>query len=268
MKESVAYHHFMHVIALQTDIAWEDPEANFERVNELLGLAQTRPGDLVVLPEMFAWGFSMNTDEVTEPDEGPSATFLAETARRLGVTMVGGVPLRHTPRPRNAVLVYSPEGRLARYDKRRPFTFGEEGRHYDPGDRFVWFAWKGFRVAPLICYDLRFPELFRELALARGVDMFLVPANWPAPRVEHWRALLKARAIENQAVVVGVNRCGQDPSHPYPGASMLIDEQGRVVAEAGSEPAYLKASFDGAELRAYRERFPALLDGRSLRSSL
>ncbi|MCA9791417.1 MAG: carbon-nitrogen family hydrolase [Candidatus Eremiobacteraeota bacterium] len=258
----------MQVLAVQTDIVWEEPQANFDRVTAMLAQARPQPGDLVVLPEMFAWGFSMNTARVTEDEDGPTATFLAETARRLDLTMVGGVPLRHQPRPRNAVLVYSPTGRVVRYDKRRPFTFGEEGHHYEPGRQAVWFQWNGFRVAPLICYDLRFPELFRELALDHEIDMFVVPANWPSPRVEHWQALLKARAIENQAVVVGVNRCGQDPSNPYPGCSMMIDEQGRVVAEAGSEPVVLRASFGLDHLRAYRQRFPALVDGRSLRSSL
>ncbi|GAG32370.1 unnamed protein product [marine sediment metagenome] len=155
-----------------------------------------------------------------------------------------------------------PDGQpVASYDKLQPFTFGGEADHYTAGCETVLFDWQGLRVAPLICYDLRFPELFRA-ATRRGAQAFVVIANWPTPRVAHWNTLLAARAIENQAYVVGVNRTGSEPKLDYPGESQILDPQGNQLACAGPGEGILRADIALDPLLQYRANFPALPDMR------
>ena len=144
-------------------------------------------------------------------------------------------------RGRNEAVVFNPEGKLiCRYAKIHPFSFGGESKHYAPGTEIVSFQWHDFVAAPFICYDLRFPEVFR-IATRRGAHLIAVIANWPAKRVSHWVALLQALAIENQAYVVGVNRVGNDPKLGYPGRSLIVDPQGEIVAE-GSDREFVSAT--------------------------
>ena len=142
--------------------------------------------------------------------------------------MLGGTVTKGAnDKGRNECVAFSPEGRLlARYCKMQPFTLGGEMKHYSAGPAVARFEWGGFSVSPFICYDLRFPELFRE-ATRRGASLLVVIANWPIVRVDHWVTLLRARAIENLAYVVGVNRCGTDPALVYPGRSIVVDPKGR-----------------------------------------
>lgn len=253
----------MDIIGLQWNLAWEDKAANFARVGELMAAAEPKPGALVVLPEMFATGFSMNATEIGEVGEGESGVFLADLARRYSVNVLAGVvALGPDGRGYNEAAVLEPDGReAARYRKMHPFNFVGEGDFYDAGPAPV--VWRGgaLAVAPFICYDLRFPEIFR-LGAKAGAEVFVVIANWPSSRVEHWRLLLRARAIENQAYVVGVNRCGSDPHVAYPGASMVIDPQGAVVAELGSDDGLLKTEIHGETVRKCRDDFPFLRDLR------
>ena len=204
----------MHLACCQLDVAWEDKPANYRRAEVLVDSAAIPEGTLVLLPEMFATGFTMNAATVAEPIDGPTPRFLAGLARRHQIFVLAGVVVRDhdAPRPRNVALVLAPDGRLlARYAKMHLFSFADEPGHYSSGESVVPFAWHQATVAPSICYDLRFPELFRE-ATARGAEILAVIACWPAPREEHWLALLRARAIENQCYVAAVNRCGRDPS--------------------------------------------------------
>ena len=161
--------------------------------------------------------------------------------------------------------MFGPEGRLlARYAKMHLFSFAGEPEHYTPGESPASFAWQRATVAPSICYDLRFPELFREAA-ARGAEILTVIACWPAPREEHWLALLRARAIENQCYVAAVNRCGHDPSGlAYSGRSQIIDPRGVVLADAGQAEGVIQAAVDLEAQRSYRREFPALRDRRFL----
>lgn len=251
----------MRVYCLQIEIDWEQKSLNHERVRRLLEAVKPAPGSLVVLPEMFATGFSMNVDAADDSKTQETQRFLAETAARHGAFMMGGVVVADsTGRGRNQCVVYDPEGReFARYSKIRPFTLGGEADHYDAGERVVRFDWGGFHVSPFICYDLRFPELFRAAA-AGGANLLTVIANWPQSRVGHWEALLKARAIENQAYVIGVNRSGTDPQLIYPGRSMIIAPGGEVIAEAGAEQCVISADLDREELDRYRRELPFLAD--------
>ncbi|MFA9476869.1 carbon-nitrogen family hydrolase [Phycisphaerales bacterium AB-hyl4] len=260
----------MKLIACQYDIAWEDKPANHQRLSAWLRERRPEPGTLVLLPEMFATGFSMNVAKIAEGNgaaEGadrPSERWLAELAAELGVYLLAGVVnVGPDGRGRNQAVVFDPQGaQLARYAKLHPFSHAGEDDHFAGGDRLALFDWQGLKVAPVVCYDLRFPELFRHLTRA-GAELFAVIANWPAARAHHWRPLLQARAIENQAFVVGLNRCGQDPNVPYSGQSVAYDPQGRAVAEAGEQPAMLDCDIDREVLTTFRAKFPALRDMRA-----
>jgi predicted amidohydrolase len=142
-----------------------------------------------------------------------------------------------------------------------PFSFAGETKHFESGEGITLFEWQGFKVAPLVCYDLRFPELFRH-AVSRGAELFVVIANWPQVREEHWLALLRARAIENQAFVFGVNRSGADPHAGYGGRSLALNPRGETIAEGSRQAEALVCNISKEELLAYRQAFPALADMR------
>jgi omega-amidase len=252
----------MQVVAVQFDVAWEDKPANFEKVRQLLAQVAPEKDALVVLPEMFATGFSMNTASIAEPYGGQTETFLAETAREFGVYLIGGAAVRGKDgQARNKALVFSPTGELLSfYAKMRPFTPGGEAEHYVAGDKPVAIRWGECTVSPFVCYDLRFPELFRQAAAAWRPELFVVIASWPEKRIAHWRRLLEARAIENQAYVVGVNRIGRDPYYAYTGGSVIVDPMGLTMTEAGERESSISARLDLANLRKYREGLPFLED--------
>jgi len=253
----------MQIVAVQSDIVWEDKQANFARVREQLAQGSVEPGALIVLPEMFAVGFSMNVAGIAEPEDGPTHTFLAELAIEYKAAVVGAVVTRAADgRGLNQAVVFDPGGRLlARYSKIHPFSYGGETKHYAGGNEVVVFEWGGFKIAPLVCYDLRFPEVFRHAAL-RGAELLVVIASWPEARDSHWRALLPARAIENQCYLVGVNRVGADPQVTYAGHSVILDPKGVPLASCSSQAELLVAAIEREPLVAYREKFPALADIR------
>lgn len=253
----------MNVHALQYNIEWEDKSANYSEIQALLQQLRPQPGDLVVLPELSCTGFTMRRKGLAEEPEGETSQFFARLAREHGIYLVGGLSWwGQAGLGRNMALCFGPQGELlGSYAKQHPFSYGGETEHYQPGEGFTHFNWHGCKVAPLICYDLRFPETFRHLAY-QGVEFYLVIANWPAARVHHWDSLLLARAIENQAYVLGVNRCGEDPKVAYPGSSRLINPHGQVLSSLDSQPGHISARLDLEDLRAYRSRFPALNDLR------
>mgnify|MGYP000897803887 CR=1 FL=1 len=253
------------VLAVQLDIVWEDKAANHRKVRQLLEQAKPAAGSLVVLPEMFATGFSMRAAAMSDTASQETQRFLAETAETFGVYLAGGV-INDGKRDgkaglgRNECVVFDPRGReVARYCKLHPFTYGGETAHYEAGEQVVLFDWAGFKVAPFICYDLRFPESFRAATQA-GADLILVMANWPVTRVLHWDVLLHARAIENQAYVVGVNRCGDDPTLRYSGSSRIISPRGEVLLAAGVAEGVIQTELSLADLQEYRRALPFLAD--------
>ena len=224
------------------------------------------PGSLVVLPEMYDSGFSLNVD-ITQDEAGQSAEFVSQLARDLGVTVQAGLT-RVGPdgMGRNRAIVCDPSGaKIASYDKIHPFSYGREGERFAGGDRVETFTWESggeeLRVCPVICYDLRFPELFRR-GLGAGAEVFAIGANWPLARAGHWRALSIARAIENQAFVLGVNRCGEDPHLAYGGGTIAVSPTGEVLGELGEAPGVLSSEVDAAAVRAWRREFPAWRDGK------
>lgn len=245
----------MNLLALQWDVVWEDRPKNFEIVERLLEGARPAPGTLIVLPEMFATGFSMNHGITDEPDDGPTREFLASLARKYDCALLGG----RVCDGKNEALAVSPEGNtLARYAKIKPFRPG--GEDYTPGIEPAMFEWAGARVCPLVCYDLRFPELFREATRRWKPEVFIVIASWPVARIHHWMRLLQARAIENQAYALGVNRTGSDPGFTHTGRTLLADWDGEILADAKEVEGCLSATLDLDSLREYRKRLPFLGD--------
>lgn len=259
----------MNVVALQFDIIWENPEANYALVEEMVRQEPPAEGDLLVLPEMFSTGFSMNTGTTFELNRtlGRSADFLRKLATSYKCEVIGGMVWPDvTDRPGNFSVWMSSQGEVrSAYQKICPFSMVGEDQAHEAGDAVTIVEWNGIRVALLICYDLRFPELFRS-ALARGAEMFVVIANWPAKRASHWTRLLEARAIENMAYVVGVNRTGSDPDFPYPGQSRIIDPLGEVLADAGPEAGMIRSEINPELVRKWRHDFPAYQDSLDLKA--
>jgi predicted amidohydrolase len=250
------------VAGLQHDIVWEDRDANFARLAPMIGAAASAGAQLVVLTEMFSTGFSMDVDRVGERRDGPSSSFLVEQAREHGVWVCGSLPESGTPdaRPFNQLVLAAPDGSTSRYAKIHPFGYGAEPEHYEAGDAFLTVDVAGVRCSFFVCYDLRFADEFWPLAPA--TDCYVVVANWPRQRRAHWSALLRARAIENQAFVVGVNRVGTGDGLTYVGDSVILDPLGEAIASAGDGECAIAADVDPDRVAAVREKYPFLRDRR------
>ncbi|MGZ8761969.1 MAG: nitrilase-related carbon-nitrogen hydrolase [Acidimicrobiia bacterium] len=251
----------MQVAVIQHDIVWEDPVANFARLAPMIAAAAA-DADLVVLTEMYSTGFSMDTGQIAEPPDGPSARFLADQSREHGAWVCGSVPEREegSDRPANCLVLAGPGGEVHRYRKIHPFSFGSEHEHYTAGTERVTVTVEGVRLSLFVCYDLRFADEF--WALADDTDAYLVVANWPAGRRDHWRILLRARAIENQAYVIAANRVGSGGGLEYAGDSMIVGPFGETVAFAGSGETTITGDVDRAVVEATRTRYPFLTDRR------
>ena len=246
----------MKLTILQRDIVWADPAENVRRADEAI---DCNPGsDLYVLPEMFSTGFCTDPEGIAEEAEGKSLRWMKEKSAQLDAAVAGSVAVEENGRYYNRFYFVKPDGSIAQYDKKHLFTFGGEHHHFTAGDRRVIVEWKGVRILLEICYDLRFPMWTRN---RKDYDMIIYVASWPTPRVEAWKSLLTARAIENQCFVAGVNRVGNDPSNQYCGGSRIIDPYGKIMAECedGVEMA-VTADVDMEMLNAFREKFPVLND--------
>jgi predicted amidohydrolase len=250
----------MRLALVQMDIAWEDVAENHRRASRHLESAKAGGARLAILPEMFSTGFSMDAARIAQPPGGPSERFLRDEARRLDLWILASVPEQGEPAPRNMAMLVSPAGEVVRYAKIHPFSYAGEHRVYAAGDRVVTADVEGVRVTPLVCYDLRFPEPFRTAAAE--TDLFVVVANWPDQRREHWRALLRARAIEDQAYVAGVNRSGDGNGLHYAGDSAVIAPLGETLVEADDSEQVVFADVEPEVVKKLRTRFPALEDRR------
>jgi len=251
----------MNLYMIQFDMEWENREANHHQVQVLLENAAPEPGSLLVLPEMFSTGFSMNIEVTAQTDNRQDELFLKDLAKKWQSAVLAGVVTRSGEDPPfNEAVAFSSDGEeLIRYAKQQTFSFGGENETHRTGEQSMVFEWQGLNVAPLVCYDLRFPEHFRA-AVDIGAEVLVIIASWPARRQLHWDALLKARAIENQAYVVGVNRCGSDPNANYVGGSVVYDPLGIQIAHAGQGSGVTEVTLDPEHLRGWRQKFPALHD--------
>jgi omega-amidase len=243
------------------DTGWHAPAESVAHATGLIARAAGGGARLVMLPEMCASGFTMESDRWAEAPDGPSATRLAEAASTHGVFVLAGLSTTRGGRHYNSALLFTPEGTLAAaYDKQRRFAFAGEDRAYAAGASSVIVEIDGVRAGLFICYDLRFPELFR--AVGPYVDALLLVANWPASRQSHWSTLLPARAVENQAYVVGVNRVGMADDLSYVGGSAAFDPWGDAVETVEQDGVRL-VTVTTHEVSRVRSRFPFIDDRRS-----
>jgi predicted amidohydrolase len=261
----------MRIAAVQHDIVWENREANFERLAPRVAGAVAAGAELVLLTETFSTGFSM-TPGIGEPEGGPSARFLAGQAAEHGMWVGGTCPEiaegasgeggGSSALPYNSFVLAGPDGQTHRYRKLHPFTHAGEHERFRAGEKPVTVQIGDLRVTPFVCYDLRFANVFWQAA--PETDVYLVPANWPSPRRHHWQTLLSARAIENQAYVVGCNRVGAaGDGTEHVGDSRIVSPMGELLASAAGVETIVLADVDPAEVVATRDRLKFLPDRRS-----
>lgn len=254
----------MKVSLVQLNIAWEDKETNLRRAALFIEKAARTGCDIAVFPEMFSTGCSNNIQKIAEPEGGATDKFLAEMAKNFSINIIAGFPLQAgtNSKARNSAAVYDTQGILiARFVKLHPFSLSGEDQFYSPGESTITFSVAGVPASIFICYDLRFPEVFRKVA--NDIQTVFVIANWPASRIPHWVALLQARAIENQCFVIGVNRTGCDGRGiTYPGASCVFDPFGKEVFHAGEQEDGCIIEYYPEEVRKIRGLFPFLKDIR------
>jgi predicted amidohydrolase len=244
------------VTLVQTELVWESPEENRSHFDQLLRTGLD--SDLIVLPEMFATGFSMESATLAESMDGPTVSWMLNKAATLGTTLCGSLIIEDGGRYFNRFLWVQADGIIQHYDKRHLFRMSTENDHYAAGNEKLVVELLGFRICPQICYDLRFPVWSRNDG---EVDLLLYVANWPQVRREHWIALLKARAIENLCYVVGVNRIGTDGNGiAYSGDSVARDYNGLPMLEMASANGLSQVTLDKHSLAEYRHQFPAYLD--------
>ena len=246
----------MKVAIIQSDILWGDPDGNRNKADE--AIASCPGADLYVLPEMFSTGFCTEPEGMAESSDSETLEWMKKKAVAIGSALAGSVAVTENGLYYNRFYFVKPDGSVTSYDKKHLFTFGGEHNHFTAGDKRVVVEYAGFRILLEICYDLRFPVWSRN----RGdYDMAIYVASWPTPRVEAWKALLTARAIENQCYVVGVNRVGDDPSNNYCGGSRIIDPYGKIlVACDDGVESVVSADTDMDALEAFRQKFPVLND--------
>lgn len=247
----------LNLALVQTSMAWQDPAANHALFAGLLEQAQG--ADLVILPEMFTTGYSMDAAELAEGDDGPSRRWLIEQAARLDAVVTGSLIVRAGDGSyRNRMYWARPDGTVAYYDKRHLFRMAGEHKHFSAGNERVLLEVKGWQVRPLVCYDLRFPVWSRD---PHSTDLLIYIASWPAARRSAWNRLLPARAIENLCYVAAVNRIGEDgKGYPYSGDSQVLDFHGEPLMAAESADGVFRATLKADALAAYRKRFPAFQD--------
>ncbi len=256
----------LRVAAIQHDIVWHDRTANFARLDPMIDAARAGGAGLILLTETFSTGFSFDTPGIGESEGGPSSNFLAAAAARTGAWVggscpeIGSGPADGDARPSNVFVLAGPDGTEHRYRKIHPFSHAGEERYVRPGTEFVTVTVEGVRLSLFVCYDLRFADEF--WGLAHDTDAYLVVANWPAKRRLHWSTLLRARAIENQAYVVGVNRVGTGGDLDYSGDSAIIDPLGEILATGAGGETILFADLDTDHVVSTRDHFRFLQDRR------
>ncbi|MDY6947637.1 MAG: amidohydrolase [Pseudomonadota bacterium] len=256
----------LNVTLIQADLAWHDPAENRRRLQERCA-ALAGQTDLVVLPEMFTTGFTMDAKSVAEPADGPSVAWLREQAAKLGAVITGSIATRAADRYYNRLIWMRPDGTYESYDKRHLFRMAHEQDHYAAGTRRLIVELKGWKILPLVCYDLRFPVWSRNDIGGEGAyDIALYVANWPERRRHAWQTLIRARAIENLSYCIAVNRVGKDGSGiDYSGDSAAIDFLGQPMTPPSQQEFVATVALDKAALDAFRARFPAHLDADDFR---
>jgi omega-amidase len=246
----------MKIALIQPEIIWEDKEKNFLAVDEAIN--RLINPDLVVLPEMFSTGFSMNVEKLAEPAQGKTMKWLKDKAQSHNCCISASFIVKENASYYNRFVFVFADGSAEHYDKRHLFRMGEENIFFEKGKKRVIIEHTGWKIFPQVCYDLRFPVWSRN---KNEYDLIINVANWPEIRKDHWEILLRARAVENSCYVAGVNRTGRDANGiSYSGESMVISPNGKIIAAAGNEPVIIETELSMELLKNYREKFPVHLD--------
>ncbi len=246
----------MKVTLLQRNIIWAQPAENVLRADK--AISALPKADLYVLPEMFSTGFATQPDGIAESHDSETLHWMKHKSAELDAAIAGSVAVTDNGRFYNRFYFVKPDGDVAVYNKRHLFTYSGEDKHFTRGDERVIVSFRGIRFLLEVCYDLRFPVWSRNQG---DYDAILYVASWPVPRIDAWRILLQARAIENQCFVIGVNRVGKDPACEYNGASMILDPYGKTLTacEDGQE-CEATAELDMNMMETFRNKFPVLND--------
>jgi len=249
---------------VQTDLYWQDIDANLAMLEEKIWQID-EDTDLIILPEMFNTGFSMNAEKLAEPMNFNTFKWMNQMAKQKNAAICGSYIVKESTNYYNRLYFIDPEGSFDFYDKRHLFRMGEEHLTYSEGKKRMIREFRGFRIMPLVCYDLRFPVWIKNQydkdADALEYDVLVFVANWPAPRTNVWDTLLKARALENQCYSIGVNRTGKDGEGiEYSGNSVIYDYKGLSLNDVSTEPSIQTVELNLEELKAFRKKFPVYLD--------
>jgi len=252
----------MKISLIQTSLTWENPEANranfTQKINSIAGGT-----DLIILPEMFATGFTMNPSAVAETANGESVQWMIETAAATNCAITGSLVIEENGSFYNRLFFVLPNGQVKTYNKRHLFSFASEDKFYTAGTEKLIVEYKGWKICPLVCYDLRFPVFARN---AEEYDLLIYVANWPQVRTLAWDSLLRARAIENLCYTVGVNRIGRDSNgHDYSGHSQVIDALGAYITEPFENEDVITIELDRDTLLETRKKFAFLNDRDSFK---
>jgi predicted amidohydrolase len=248
----------MKISVIQPDTVWEDKHLNFENISALV-VPLFDQTDLVILPEMFNTGFSMNPEKLCEPPDGETFKWMKIISEKGKFGVCGSYTVKHNLNYYNRWAFVSPDNKVRHYDKRHLFSMGGEDKHFSAGKSRLDFSFRGMKISPYICYDLRFPVWSRNSEVS---DLLIYSANWPESRKDVWTTLLKARAIENQCYVAGSNRTGTDKAGiAYCGESVIISPRGEIIVSAETErECSVTAEISLAELTDFRKKFPVAND--------
>jgi len=244
---------------VQPDLQWQAADLNRQLLQQQM-LPLAGETDLVILPEMFTSAFAMGAGAIAEEHPGPTLLWMQTMAKTLDAAITGSVAVTVEGQRYNRLYFVTPDGGSHVYDKRHLFRMLGEDKRYGAGSNKLFVSWRGWRILPLICYDLRF-RVWSRYTQQEPYDLMIYVANWPAERNQHWRTLLQGRAIENLAYVAGVNRIGRDGNNlDYLGHSAVISPQGEELLQAGAQAGVYTCSIDRASLEQWRQRFPAWMD--------
>ena len=255
----------LRITTIQTNLHWENPTANLAMLEEKIS-SISEPTDVIVLPEMFTTGFSMNVQALAEPMNFHTTKWMKQMAAKTGALLLGSLIVKEENTCFNRLIWMEPNGNFKTYDKRHLFRMADEDKIYSAGKNLLIAEWKGWKICPMVCYDLRFPvwsrNRFDKDSNSLRYDVLVYVGNWPAARTHHWQALLKARAIENLSYVVGVNRVGKDGKNvEYGGHSSITSPQGEEVYQAHAQEEIRTTELNAEEFKNWRAKFPAYLDG-------
>lgn len=250
---------FMKFGLIQYSPVWENPEENILIIEELIKSSNSK-FDLLIFPEMTLTGFTMKTEKFAEEIDGIGTKYFMHLAQRLKTDIFAGVIERDGNSIYNSLVHFDFQGLIrARYRKMHPYSKAKEDQYYNAGEEIVVTKLNQIRFGLSVCYDLRFPELYR-LYSKEKIDILIDIANWPVPRIEHWKTLLKARAIENQCFMVGVNRVGKDPDNQYNGCSAVYDPMGNEIVMVNDSQMIIEAVIDTEMVNTVRNTLPFLQD--------